>query len=63
MDPTDEPDGRALPDGDTADRGADDARARARLDRRAEALRANLKRRKAQTRGRAAAEHPAPARD
>ena len=63
MDPTDEPHGRAPPDGDAADRGPGGARAQARLDRRAEALRANLKRRKAQTRGRAAAEEPAPARD
>ncbi len=63
MDPTDEPQGGASPDGEAGHREATGARVRAKLDRRAEALRANLKRRKAQIRGRAAAEAPPPARD
>ena len=61
MDPTDRQDGRDLPAGDRAgDEIGPGSDSRARLDRRAEALRANLGRRKAQSRGRAAAERVGP---
>jgi hypothetical protein len=55
MDPTDRQDGHDLP-AERAEVSGTDARARERLDRRAEALRSNLKRRKAQSRERAEAE-------
>lgn len=63
MDPTDRQDGPASPTGDRADapRPETDGQGLARTDRRAEALRANLKRRKAQSRGRAEAERAEPA--
>ncbi|RYC30918.1 hypothetical protein D3273_16240 [Lichenibacterium minor] len=63
MDPTDRQDGPASSTGDrpNAPRPETDAQALARTDRRAEALRANLKRRKAQSRGRADAERADPA--
>ena len=59
MDPTDRQDGHDLPAGGRADRPRPEADAR--LDRRAEALRANLRRRKAQSRDRAEAERAGPA--
>jgi hypothetical protein len=55
MNPTDRQDGHDL-SAERAEGSSTDARARERLDRRAEALRSNLKRRKAQSRGRAEAE-------
>jgi hypothetical protein len=60
MDPTDRQDGHAPPSGDRAKVRPSEVDARARLDRRAEALRANLKRRKAQSRSRAEAERTDP---
>ena len=60
MDPTDRQDGHDRPSDDRADVRPSEAAAQARLDRRAEALRANLKRRKAQSRGRAEAERTGP---
>ena len=56
MDPTDRQDGHDLPGPDRGDVHRPATEGQARLDRRAEALRANLKRRKAQSRGRAEAE-------
>lgn len=58
MDPTDRQDGLAAPTRDREEGPVRDAKAK--LDRRAEALRANLKRRKAQGRGRAEAERDGP---
>lgn len=60
MDSTDRQDGHDLPSGDRADGRRPEAGGPARLDRRAEALRANLRRRKAQSRGRAEAERTGP---
>lgn len=60
MDPTDRQDGHTPPSGERAELRPAEIDARARLDRRAEALRANLKRRKAQSRGRAEAERAGP---
>ncbi len=60
MDPTDRQDGHGLPAGGGTDGQRPEADGRARLDRRAEALRANLRRRKAQSRGRAEADRAGP---
>ncbi len=60
MDPTDRQDGHDLPDRPDAEAHPPRSEERARLDRRAEALRTNLKRRKAQSRGRAEAERAGP---
>ncbi len=60
MDPTDRQDGHDLPTGGRPDGRRPEAGGTARLDRRAEALRANLRRRKAQSRGRAEADRAGP---
>ncbi|MGI3899416.1 MAG: hypothetical protein ACRYGP_29645 [Janthinobacterium lividum] len=59
MDPTARPEGHELPTRAGTDAPRSPSQEQVRLDRRAEALRANLKRRKAQSRSRADAERAA----